>query len=70
MIIEKHLIGQTVIVPYMEDTDSDILGLGIGFLITSSLMWISNRRHLYRASGIMTSEWRVFACFDAKEATW
>ena len=70
MIIEKHLIGQTVIVPYMEDTDSDILGLGIGFLITSSLMWISNRRHLYRACGITTSEWRVFECFDAKEATW
>ena len=70
MIVEKHLIGQTVIVPYMEDTDSDILGLGIGFLITSSLMWISNRRHLYRDCGIMTSEWRVFACFDAKEATW
>ena len=22
----KHLIGQTVIVPYMEGTDSDILG--------------------------------------------
>ena len=28
MIIEKHLIGQTVIFPYMEDTDSDILRLG------------------------------------------
>ena len=25
MIIEKHFIGQTVIVPYMEDTNSDIL---------------------------------------------
>ena len=24
MIVEKHLIGQTVIVPYMEDTDSDM----------------------------------------------
>ena len=69
MIIEKHLIGQTVIVPYMEDTDSDILGLGIGFLITSSLMWISNRRHLYRVCGIMTSEWRFVECCDAKEAT-
>ena len=33
MIVEKHLIGQTVIVPYMEGTDSDILGLGLGFLI-------------------------------------
>ena len=42
MIVEKHLIGQSVIVPYMKDTDSDILGLG--FLITSSLMWVSNRR--------------------------
>ena len=25
MIVEKHLIDQQVIVPYMEDTDSDIL---------------------------------------------
>ena len=25
MIIEKHLIGQKVIVPYVEDTNSDIL---------------------------------------------
>ena len=28
MRIEKHLIGQKVIVRYMEDTDSDNLGLG------------------------------------------
>ena len=56
MRIEKHLIGQKVIVRYMEDTDSDILGLGLGFLITSS-------HHI-------TSEWRVFECVDAREATW
>ena len=31
MIVEKHLIGQTVIVRYKEDSDSDILGLGLGF---------------------------------------
>ena len=37
----------------MEDTDSDILGLGIGFLITSSLMWISNRGHVFRDGGII-----------------
>ena len=53
MTVETHLIGQTVIVLYMEDTDSDILGLGLGFLITSSLMWISNRRHVYRVCGII-----------------
>ena len=35
MRIEKHLIGHKVIVRYMEDTDSDILGLGLGFLITT-----------------------------------
>ena len=29
MRIEKHLIGQKVIVRYMEDTDSDILGLAV-----------------------------------------
>ena len=60
MIVNKHLIGQTVIVPYMEITDSDILGLRI----TSSLMWISNRGHVFRIGG-----WRVFECVDAKEAT-
>ena len=52
MRIEKHLIGQKVIVRYMEDTDSDILGLGLGFLLTSSLMWISNRGHI-RDGGII-----------------
>ena len=36
MRIEKHLIGQKVIVRYTEDTESDILVLGLGFLITSS----------------------------------
>ena len=61
MRIEKHLICQKVIVRYMEDTDSDILGLG--FLITSSVMWISNRGHV---SDYM---WRVFECVDEKEAT-
>ena len=45
MIVKKHLIGQTVIVPYMENTDSDILGLGITSLLFShgKAMWISNR---------------------------
>ena len=51
MRIKKHLIGQTFIVRYMEDTDSDILGLG--FLITSSLMWISNRGQVIRDGGII-----------------
>ena len=35
IIVKKHLIGQTVIVPYMENTDSDILGLRL----TSSLTY-------------------------------
>ena len=52
MRIEKHLIGQKVIVRYMEDTDSNILGLG--FLITSSIMWISNRGQ--------TSDWPKSDC--------
>ena len=44
-----------IIVRYMEDTDSDILGLGLelGFLITSSLMWISNRGHVFRDGGVI-----------------
>ena len=59
MRIEKHLIGQTCIVRYMEDTDSDILGLG--FLITSSLMWISNRGHVFRDDGIILDPSGVFS---------
>ena len=59
MRIEKHLIGQKVIVRYMEDTDSDILGLG--FLITSSLMWISNRGQVIRDGGIILHPSGVFS---------
>ena len=59
MRIEKHLIGQKVIVRYKEDTDSDILGLG--FLITSSLMRISNRVHVFRDGGIIFHPSGVFS---------
>ena len=59
MRIEKHMIGQTFIVRYMEDTDSDIIGLG--FLITSSLMWISNRGHVFRVGGIILHPMGVFS---------
>ena len=63
MRIEKHLIGQKVIVRYMEDTDNDILGLGLelGFLITSSLMWIPNRGHVFRDGGIILHPSGVFS---------
>ena len=47
------------IVRYMEDTDSDILGLG--FLITSSLMWISNRGQVIRDGGIILHPSGVFS---------
>ena len=71
MIVEKHLIGQTVIFPYMEDTDSDILRLGFrvfnNFVINVDIE-PSSRLPSLRYQ--MTSEWRVFECFDAKEATW
>ena len=43
----------------MEDTDSDMLGLG--FLITSSLMWISNRGHVIRDGGIILHPSGVFS---------
>ena len=43
---------------YMEDTDSDILGLG--FLITSSIMWISNRGHVFCVRGIRLHPTGVF----------
>ena len=33
-------------------------------------MWISNRGHVFRISGMITSDWRVFESVDAKEATW
>ena len=59
MRIEKHLIGQTFIVRYMEDTDSDFIGLG--FLITSSLMWISNGGHVFRDGGIILHPSGVFS---------
>ena len=59
MRIEKHLIGQTFIVRYMEDTDSDIIGFG--FLINSSLMWISNRGHDFRDGGIILHPSGVFS---------
>ena len=59
MRIEKHLIGQTFIVRYMEDTGSDIIGLG--FSITSSLMWISNRGHFFRDGGIILHPSGVFS---------
>ena len=57
MIVKKHLIGQTVIVPYMENTDSDILRLRL----TSSLMWISNRGHVFRIGGIILHPTGVFS---------
>ena len=59
MRIEKHMICQKVIVRYMEDTDSDILGLG--FLITSSIMWISNRGHVFCVRGIRLHPTGVFS---------
>ena len=43
----------------MEDTDSDIIRLG--FLITSSLMWISNRGHIFRDGGIIIHPSGVFS---------
>ena len=43
----------------MEDTDSDILGLG--FLITSSIMWISNRGHVFCIRGIRLHPNGVFS---------
>ena len=57
MIVNKHLICQTVIVPYMENTNSDILGLGI----TSLVMWISNRGHVFRVGGIILHLTGVFS---------
>ena len=58
LLSKKHLIGQTVIVPYMENTgDSDILGLRL----TSSLMWISNRGHVFRIGGIILHPTGVFS---------
>ena len=59
MRIEKHLICQKVIVRYMEDIDSDILGLG--FLITSSVMWISNPSHVFCVRGIRLHPAGVFS---------
>ena len=51
--------GQKVLVRYIEDTDSDILGLG--FLITSSIMWISNRGHVFCVRRIRLHPTGVFS---------
>ena len=59
MRIEKHLICQKGIVRYMEDIDSDILRLG--FLITSSVMWIWNRGHVFCVRGIRLHPTGVFS---------
>ena len=45
----------------MKDTDSDILGLGLVFLISSSLMWISNSGHVFRDGGIILHASGVFS---------
>ena len=63
MRIEKHMIGQTFIVRYMEDTDSDIIGLG--FLITSSLMWISNRV----TSSVLAASYYIRSCSECVDAS-
>ena len=44
---------------YLPCTDSDILGLG--FLITSSIMWISNRGHVFCIRGIRLHPNGVFS---------
>ena len=43
----------------MEDTDSAIIGLG--FLIISSLIWISDRGHVFRDGGIILHPSGVFS---------
>ena len=69
MIVKKHLIGQTVIVPYMENTDSDgkyrqrYIRVTVNFFINVDIEpWsrLPFRRHH------ITSDWRVFECVDAK----
>ena len=71
MIVEKHLIGQTVIVPYMEGTDTRYPRVRVrvfnNFVINVDIEPSSRLPSLRHQ---MTSEWRVFECFDAKEATW
>ena len=67
MRIEKHLICQKVIVRYMEDTDSDILGLG--FLITVNNVDIEPWSRILCSRHPITSDCRVFECVDEKEAT-
>ena len=68
MRMEKHLVGQKVLVRYMEDTDSDILGLG--FLINFvNNVDIEPWSRILCSRHPITSDWRVFECVDDKEAT-
>ena len=68
MRIEKHLIGQNVIVRYMEDTDSDILGLGFFNNFVNNVD-IEPWSRILCSRHPITSARRVFGCVDEKEAT-
>ena len=50
MVVGKHMSCQKVIVQYMKDA-----------LITSSIVWISNRGHVFRVSGIRLHPTGVFS---------
>ena len=68
MRIEKHLVGQKVLVRYMEDTDSDILGLGFFNNFVNNVD-IEPWSRILCSRHPITSDRLVFACVDDKEAT-
>ena len=68
MRIEKHLVGQKVLVRYKEDTDSDILGLGVFNNFVNNVD-IEPWSRILCSRHPITSEWRIFEYVDDKEAT-
>ena len=59
MRIEKHLVGQKMLVRYMEDTDSDILGVRVFNNFVNNVD-IEPWSRILCSRHPITSDWRVF----------
>ena len=60
IIVKKHLIGQTVIVPYIGKYRQRYTRATVNFDI-NVLMWISNRKHVLRIGGIILHPTSLFS---------
>ena len=62
------MVGQKVLVRYMEDTDSDIFRVRVFSNFVNNVD-IEPWSRILCSRHPITSEWRVFECVDDKEAT-